>query len=656
MSRAIEKLNFKQLLLIIILTSLASYLPILIFPGRVLNRSNDLDLYFWPLFIYIKRQIGLFHTVPLWNTMYLSGTPLISNPQSPVFYLPNTIFLFLPIGTAFIVTMVIHSILGGAGMYLLSKNAFRFSKLASLFTAALFVTSPQLFGYMQAGHYGLILSFAWIPWVLLAVYKISVSPQKQWLALLAVSGAATYLNHALTATVLGVFSALFFLYLTISTKRFNIISCCRFGLGWLLALGLCAVTLLPQLEWSSRTTRALLIQHPETYPKWSGARDFLVNLLAPWVRGAYNTDSEKWIATGLVLTGLSIYGLKRLPLKPALGLVLVVLAVTLISLNNSSPLYGLLLKQDWYLVLRVGTRLWFILTIVVIMLAGWSLENIHKTKPALAFLLISLALGESAFLSWSRTLQLPPNNTHPVPAEIISYLKQDHGLFRVFCLSRCISQKQAAENNLELIEGYDTLIQMNYYKQAWQLTGAYWNYYSLSVPPFGALKYQKLKPDLSSLGDFNTKYIISLYYLDIPNLSPVYQNQGYLVYRNPFFLPRAYYPEGNQQQPPALTYYSPDLIRVDTLNHRGSRLVLANVYSPGWKAYLNGTDYSPVLEKPDALSLVNLRPDTKSVDFRYQPDSYIHGLIISSSSVLAVLYLIFNKRWIKHGRPFRFWL
>ncbi len=60
----------------------------------ILNRGNDLTEFFWPLLYYIKNQILTGNGIPLWITMFFSGTSLMPDPQNLFIYPLNIIFLF----------------------------------------------------------------------------------------------------------------------------------------------------------------------------------------------------------------------------------------------------------------------------------------------------------------------------------------------------------------------------------------------------------------------------------------------------------------------------------------------------------------------------------------------------------------------------------
>lgn len=123
-----------MIILILIVISSLFYLPIIINPSILLARGNDLTIFFWPMIYFVKNIILTNHQLPLWNNLFFSGTPLLPDPQAPIFYLPNIIFLlFKNIDTGFFVSTYIHILVSSIGMYLLGRYGFKFSKKSHFF-------------------------------------------------------------------------------------------------------------------------------------------------------------------------------------------------------------------------------------------------------------------------------------------------------------------------------------------------------------------------------------------------------------------------------------------------------------------------------------------------------------------------------------------
>lgn len=623
-------------------------------PSLVLNRDNDLQQQFWPIFYFIKEQFWRFGELPLWNNLFFSGLPLLPDPQFSLFYPPNLLFLILPTNPAFIAYFIFHTFLGSIAIYLLVKHHFKLSYISSLFSAFIFIASPRLAGYLEAGHSGLVASWGLLPWILLAVFMLAKNPKYLWMVILAMSLAGVFFTHTVTFLISAVaaiilFGILVIFHYTKSRKK----AAMYYLAGLLSTSGITAVSLLPQLEWTPQTTRLLLLQARDVYPKWASVKEFSKDILIPYLQGTerlWIIDTEKWLALGLAASLLALIGLLQLKNKTKIPLILAGVIIILISLNNASPIYKLLLKLDWYVLSRVATRVWFIPTLMVTILAGFGMEKLIKAKVKNIFicLIIGLTLADLLYLSWTRILKPLPQQASYIPSEIYQMLKNDSDRFRVFCIDRCFSQQEAAKANLELVEGYNTLQQTNYYKHMWQLSGGYWNYYTLALPPLGDFQVNKLQPDAKSLGVYNTKYVLSTYPLKDKNFSLEKQIGQFTIYRNNLFKTRAYFKNTSSTKDDApIVKFSPNHIQVNVSKQLSEQVILAEVYSKGWKAYLNGKEETKILETPVSLRLINIKPDTKYVDFRYQPESFTRGKVVTLTTIFLLVSIPLVSRKYK---------
>jgi hypothetical protein len=621
--------------LILLITLL--YLPILTGFINILNRGNDLENFFWPITYYVKHQILQNHTFPLWNNLFLSGTPLLPDPQSPLFYLPNVIFLLFPIDFAFLLSIFVHIIIGSLGAYWLSLDGFKFSKLSSIFTAIIYVLTPRLIGYMEAGHVGLILAHTYFPFILLALLKLQKLNVK-WVILLTISLAGLFYTHTITFLLSLISTAIFLL----STKKYKILL-----ITLVITFGLTAITLLPQYEWQKYTSR-VWITDIDVYPKWNSVSEFIMAVFWPW--NNLTLVTEKWIALGIIPIILAFIGFWQIRKKYKIISLGTLIVLVLVALNNASPIYKLLSLSEWYGFLRVSTRIWFIPVLTVIFLAGYGIEVLSKRIRNKSFinLIAILAIIELATLAWMR-LNIPLTEGKSLSTETYKFLSQDHtsGMYRIFCLDRCLSQKESVKYNLELTEGYSTLSQSNYYRQMWQFTGQYWNYYTLSLPPIGIYQFTKIYPDTNALGEYNVKYIISPYELKKADLTLVEQFNNYLIYKNNSFKSRAYYLTKDLKpgKDASIIFYSPNKITVDTRDKQTNMIILAEVWSPGWKAYLNGQKEAIVQERPDGTRMVNINDDTNFVDFIYLPESFKLGSLITLGTIFLFGVLKVKKQW-----------
>ncbi len=641
----------KKACLAILLGTAVFYFPILMNPSLLLSRGNDLEEVFWPVFYFIRDNFLSTGTIPLWNNLFLSGTPLLPDPQFSLFYPLNWLFIIFPTDLAFIIYFFVHTFLAGLGIFHLARTGFKLSYYSSLFTALLYVFMPKAAGFVESGHYGLLATLTWTPYLILSIVKLIKNPQIKWSILLSISLAGLFYTHTIIFIINTIFCVVFFGIMCVLEKKLLLKSFVLFILGAFLTFGLTAITLLPQMEWAPSTTRFLLLKDRDVYPKWTGKAEFLKIAVTPWVfspNELQKIDSEKWLLFGSTTSMLALLGFWQISRKLKIIISLNLLFILLIVLNNASPIYPLLISQDWFVLMRVSTRLWIIVVLITTLLAGYGFDYlIELVKNKKVIILIAfLTLIESLLLVYIRLETPVKNNDAFVPDGVYEFISKDKDLFRVYCTTRCIPQKQAAIHHLELVDGYNTLQQKNFYQQAWQLTGGYWNYYTLSIPPVGLYTFDKLQPDAKALGEYNTKYIISPYLLISGDLEFEKQIGLFNVYKNKAFKPRTYLADkqGNViLDATKITFYTPNEINVDITESAATSLVMANVFSKGWQVYLNGQYKSELLETPSRISLVNINPETKNAIFKYEPESFKIGRIISLVSLIILLTLL--KKW-----------
>lgn len=616
-----------SIFIFILVTTAFVFLPFFANPDLLLNRNNDLTEFFWPLFYYSKESILKFHQIPLWNNMFFAGTPLSADPQNPIYYLPNIIFLFFSIDKAILISLMLHTLFGITGAYLASRQIFKFSKTVSIIISILFTFSPKLFSLFAAGHWGLIISYFWIPYFFFFAYRMAKDPNRKWASLFAISFSAIFFNHLITSLIILAGSFLFFLI--VKAKEIKLVL-----FSFILSFGLVSISLIPQLEWLPQTTRNFLLLSPETFPIWNGKREFLQVLLLPLLKGSrwiVNLDPEKLITLGTVVLVTSISGFIKLPKKIKVYAVLFFAIITLLTLNNVSPIYKFLIRIDWYSLIRVPVKFWILAQLAILALFGFSLEILSKRFPKLILILGVIAICESLIIGYSFLTKPVPANKDIPPIEFYNYFQKDSSNFRIFCLTRCIPQKQAAIRNLQLVEGYGTLQQQNYFSQMKKITGSYWpDKYSLSIPPFEVYLYQKLKPNLELLSRFNTKYIVSEYPISDNNLNLKLKSQGYYLYIN------------NLWKDFKFTYFSPNRVRIEVSENERA-VFTPIVFNSGWKAYENGNQQTRIISSEDSLAKVELSTNAKFVDLVYSPSSFYIGLITFIISLISILENIFSS-------------
>lgn len=135
---------------------------------------------------YIKTAIQDFHQFPffLWNSAELAGYPAVdqsaifpSNPETLLFspFLPFLFFLSPPVFLKFMV--VIHALIGMAGVFALGKRLAWDENQTGIFSA-LFMLSPIVIQHIAIGYLPW-MNLYFFPWLLF--FLLSKKPSQRWL-------------------------------------------------------------------------------------------------------------------------------------------------------------------------------------------------------------------------------------------------------------------------------------------------------------------------------------------------------------------------------------------------------------------------------------------------------------------------------------------
>nr|BAL57568.1 hypothetical conserved protein [uncultured Chloroflexota bacterium] len=146
--------------------TLVLLLPLILFwrwllKGEVLFWGTIL-FQFWP-WRHLAKTIALSGQWPLWNPLSGNGTPLLANLQTAFLYPPNLLLLFLPVEHGLTLSVVLHLILAGLGMYVYARH-LELSPFAATLSALAYMLSGYLTGRTQ--FVTMINALAWIPLLL----------------------------------------------------------------------------------------------------------------------------------------------------------------------------------------------------------------------------------------------------------------------------------------------------------------------------------------------------------------------------------------------------------------------------------------------------------------------------------------------------------
>jgi hypothetical protein len=285
---------------------------------------------------------------PTWDPWIAFGQPLWADANTQVLYPPTWLLLVLAPWRYYVLFVVGHLLLAGAGTYALSR-ALAFSRTAAWVTAAVWVSSGPLAS--QVPVWNQLAGAAWMPWTvffaLRALRTRRVPPLLLWgggHALQILAGAP----EAALMTLAGIGAAL----AMVLAARPEIRPAAVRALGAMaaagaIALGLSAGQWVPSLEMARRSDRALLSEAMRT--QWSVHPVALAQAVVPVAlpdvplepaqrRGVFeSTDFMPSLYLGASALGLGAVALAGPRRRFALGLLLCLGAAVAIALGRHAP-------------------------------------------------------------------------------------------------------------------------------------------------------------------------------------------------------------------------------------------------------------------------------------------------------------------------------
>lgn len=157
------------------LANLVFFLPFLFTsdPKTIGAATGDLPVYFHPIREFAAAQLSEGH-FPFWNPYSSGGRPFLADPESGLFYPFTYLFSILPSHLAFSWNYFIHYLIGGYGIFFLCRN-FKISEAGSLAAAFIFLFSAPHLLHLYAGHFTMINTLAWTPWLFWGLERFLVS-------------------------------------------------------------------------------------------------------------------------------------------------------------------------------------------------------------------------------------------------------------------------------------------------------------------------------------------------------------------------------------------------------------------------------------------------------------------------------------------------
>lgn len=576
--------------------------PFLINPESLTKRNGDFSDLVWPDYFFIRDSIYRNHQVPLWNNTVFSGIPEIANPQSPLIYPLNIIALILPLDLGIVVLIGLHIFIAALYLFRLAKEKFAFSNIASIVLSFGVVFSPFYISKFSVGH--LSMGFAMLLISPILYYGVSLTKKfkKADLFFLSFFLSLQYLNYPTIWYYTCLFGIIAVLFIFKSFKKTYI-----FILSALISLIIILPIFLLQLQAGTLITRSKLVVADLSIPIWSIKR-FITSILVP-SNFLGDKETEVWLYPGLGLVVASIFGYFNLIKKYKIIVGVLSFLIILITLGSRTPFFELLVKiLPGFSYLRVSTRDWFLINIILAILAGWFINKLTKKKQKIIglIILIDLLLFSTVRL-WFVPQSMVFDGVNKFRDILINSFE-----YRYYCTSRCLSARDSLPNGVLTADGYHLLILHDYRDVLSNAGGFSPPKYTGNIP---ATENVGMQPSASKLGKLGVKWVISPYEVLDTGFVHVNNAGNYKMYENRLVLDRVRFL--NSKNIARIILDTPNRIVISSENTT-DKLILADPYYPGWEAKVDGEKVK--IEKYDNWArLIEVSEGNHKIEFEYKP-------------------------------------
>lgn len=332
--------------------------------------------------------------IPLWNPYAFSGTPLLANIQTAIFYPINVLFFFFDAKIAWVIYILFQPLLAFIFMYLFLRS-LSLSKYASLFSAVSFGFIGYITAWLEWGVVG--HSAVWLPLALWGITNYFKNLDKRYLLTVSLAlGCSIFAGHIQTTTYVFIMSYTYYLLLGFNSKilgeqrlrKIILSSWCFF-----LAFGLTAIQLFPGLQLFLLSSRNVVdaigvfhnLQLPFSHIVTIIAPDFFGN---PATGNFWSRDYTEFMAyTGIIVFCFAFIGIIH-TYKDTTVRFFTLFSLLAILLALPTPFSDLLITLK-IPVLNSGapTRILFLFQFSLVVLAAFGIDAWIKEKK---FKLISL--------------------------------------------------------------------------------------------------------------------------------------------------------------------------------------------------------------------------------------------------------------------------
>lgn len=624
-------------LLILFAINLVFFLPYITNPDLLTGIDNDLGRTYIPIYSFISDTFQNYKQIPLWNQMQMMGDSFIGNPLSTVFYPLNIIFYALPIKIASVIFLLAHFLIASFSTYFLAKT-FGFSKTASFAAAIFFAFSTKMLVHLEAGHITMVAAFSYFPLLFLSIRKLLNEPKFSYIVLGAVSATFMFITYLTIFYYATIFIGVYAIFKLLQSK-FSIQKLYPFAFLALIAFGLCAIALLPQIEFAKYSTRTQLKYEDVAQPLFNQG-SFVSSLVMPYPN-LTRINHEAFLYLGAMPLILSFIGFTKLKSSQKIILGIFTAITILFVAGQSTPVFRIAYDHLPYLdYSRITTRIWFIPVLLVSLLAAFAINRIKN--PKIIYLVMFIFLAESIFIYRNRIQNVAQLNFKD--ESMYQFLAKDTDIFRVYCTAYCFNPQLLSKYKLEQLAG-ETPLQNKNFVNFLQKAGNYqYDNFAVIFPPYQIWQIQiPPVPNSKLLGEANVKYVGSTYQINDEKLRLIEKFDQVYIYQNQDFQKRFRFENSTGQI--NIEKITPNYVDLtfEKLNSP-QNLIISQNYYPGWYAQIDGAKYE-VEKYNDVFQIVPVPSGAGKVQIRYEPRTLLAGKTITFATIIfALIYFLYAKK------------
>jgi hypothetical protein len=333
-------------------------------------RFSDAAVSHWSAAQHLRQSIVEGGRFPLWRETIMGGQPFAANPLNKTAYPLQWLALILEPALFLNLMIILHLLIAGLGMWRWVRS-IGLRDEAALISALGYMLAPKMVGHLGAGHVDVVYALAWWPWLMWSMHGLVSTRQGRpvgWVMRVGVLAALVFLADVRLSLFAFGLAAAYGLWMIGLTSQWRRVMWFAPAFGLVIVLTL-SVTV-PLLGWQPYLNRGDLT------PPEAGTHSLEAGQLLGLVLPPHSGTPETLTYMGLSLLLLAGIGALSAPRQHAFWLAALLVA-GLWALGVNGPLWPLLVSiAPGLLWFRVPARAWFVVVLVICLLAGYGLQRL----------------------------------------------------------------------------------------------------------------------------------------------------------------------------------------------------------------------------------------------------------------------------------------